>query len=140
MKKKVASLLLGIMVLAVAGGTDIVSAAGNYTDTSYNFSFQANQPNYTVSRPKRDTTSSYMKCTSCTQNTSYTAHVVATNGSSSRTYVDVSRGHVYRFTSGTTYKMLNWVRESGYSYGAIQGNPDYGYSFSASGVWSPDSI
>ena len=55
-------------------------------------------------------------------------------------YKDASRGHVYCFTTGTTYKMLNWVKEDGFSYAAIQGNPNYGYNFSASGYWSTDSI
>lgn len=75
-----------------------------------------------------------------TSGTSYTAHVVAQKSKSSNTYYDVSKGHSYKFVKGTTYKMINYVKESGYKYAAIAGNPNYGYSFKATGVWSPDSI
>ncbi|MEE1077622.1 MAG: DUF2712 domain-containing protein [Agathobacter sp.] len=141
MKKILAVLtfVICVMFCCISLGKQGVLAAGNYKDTSYSFSFQ-NRALYTQARSKNDYTSSYMKCTSCTSNTSYTAHVVATTSIFSNDYVDASRGHVYCFTTGTTYKMLNWVKEDGFSYAAIQGNPNYGYNFSASGYWSPDSI
>lgn len=36
--------------------------------------------------------------------------------------------------------MTNLVKERGYSIGAIAANPNYGYKFSAAGVWSPDNV
>ena len=79
MKKILAVLtfVICVMFCCISLGKQGVLAAGNYKDTSYSFSFQ-NRALYTQARSKNDYTSSYMKCTSCTSNTSYTAHVVAT--------------------------------------------------------------
>ena len=136
--KKIATFALCAATLVTIGGVNTY-AAGNYTDQTYTYNFK-NKQAYTDTRVKRDTTSSYMKCKTITSVTSYTAHVVAQKSKSSNTYYDVSKGHSYKFVKGTTYKMINYVKESGYKYAAIAGNPNYGYSFKATGVWSPDSI
>lgn len=35
--------------------------------------------------------------------------------------------------------MTSWVYENGYKYARIGASPNYSYSFTASGVWSPDN-
>ncbi|MBR4059307.1 MAG: hypothetical protein IKK03_05645 [Lachnospiraceae bacterium] len=131
------ALLTVVSVLQVA--TVSSNAAGNYRDTEYTFEFE-NEQLYTRLRAKQDNTSSYMKCNTCTTGTSYTAHVVAANRDTNTPYYDVSNGHTYLFTANTTYKMINYAYEYGYSYAAIACSPNYTYQFTASGLWSPDSV
>ena len=54
--------------------------------------------------------------------------------------VDVSGGHKYKFQTSTKQKMINYVKERGYGYAAIVGEPSTGKQFNAHGYWSPDSI
>ena len=129
-----ADVLTVVSILQV--GAVSSDAAGNYQDTKYVFAFEGEQT-YTTFREKRDDTSSYMKCESCTSGASYTAHVVGLSGSS---IYDVSNGHVYLFTTGTTYKMINYAYENGFGWAGIAAVPNYAYEFSASGLWSPDSV
>lgn len=137
-KKILGTILLSAMVFSVAGNASVF--ASNYQDTSFGFNFDNSQL-YTAARAKTDYTSMYMKCNSITKNTSYTAHAVGANSRTATTWIDCSRGNTYTFKSaGETHFMLNWVKENGYPYAKIAANPDYGYKFSASGLWSPDSV
>lgn len=113
--------------------------ASNYSDTTYSFYFktEAHGASYTEAREKQDDTSVYMKCDSTTY--SYTAFVVGLHDKYGIMY-DVSEGHSYTFNSGTVRKMINYVYEKGYKYAAIFAERNYSYNYSASGVWSPDSI
>ena len=131
------ALLTVVSVLQVA--TVSSSAAGNYQDTIFSFEFEGIQ-RFTEFREKEDSTSAYMKCNTCTTGASYTAHVVAANESNPAVSGDVSNGHTYLFTANTTYKMINYAYEYGFSYAAIACSPNYTYKFTASGLWSPDSV
>lgn len=113
--------------------------ANNHTDTSYTFTFRT-EMNGTSPREKTDTSSTYMKCTSIPSNRSYTAYVCGSNTISGNSVTDVSRGYNYLFQKDTVYFMRNWVHENGYKYATVMANRNYGTSFVASGVWSPDSI
>lgn len=113
--------------------------ASNYSDTTYNFYFktEAGGTSFTELREKQDDTSAYMKCYATTY--SYTGYVVAGQNKYGCFY-DASGGHRYTFNSGTVYKMINYVYENGYPLAAIYAERNYSYNYSASGVWSPDSI
>lgn len=76
-----------------------------------------------------------MKCTSA--GAAYTAHVY---GYKNGVTYDCSMGRTYQFTGGTTRYMINNVYESGLRSAGIYGTRNYGYSYIATGVWSPDSI
>ena len=131
-----ATMLTGMMVYLM--GT-IVTYANNYPNTPFEFNFNNSQC-YTTKRDKTDTSKMYMKCTSITSGTSYTAHAVGYNEYYDNVAHDFSRGKTYKFNSKDQYYyMTNWVRENGYKIGAIAANPDYGYKFSATGNWSPDN-
>ncbi len=140
-KKRIFSRML-VSVLTVVSvlqiGAVATNAAGNYKDTAFEFDF-CGEHKFTEFRDKEDNTSSYMKCNSCTSGTSYTAHVVGLDLYAAGIF-DASRGHVYVFTEGTTCKLINYVYEDGYEYAAIEAAPNYLYEFSASGLWSPDSV
>lgn len=133
------TLIGGICAVTVLMGNVTPVLANNHSDSTYTFDFK-NKQLTTDFRKKSDDSYMYMKCTSITNNRSYTAHAVANNTTSKKNYVDVSRGHTYRFTKGTTYKMVNFVNEDNYKYGAIAASPNYANSFTANGLWSPDSI
>lgn len=132
-----------ILALTVLGTNTMlqVDAAGNYSDTSYRFIFGEWQPYSgwkTEKRAKRDDTSSYMSCNSA-QGYSYTAKVCASNNPNDEWATDVGSPS-YRFYSGYTFYMINYVYEKGYSYATIKAQPDGNANFTATGVWSPDSI
>ena len=82
-----------------------------------------------------------MRCDGCEEvGTFYIAHVVASNSDRIDQRVDVSGGHKYKFQTSTKQKMINYVKERGYGYAAIVGEPSTGKQFNAHGYWSPDSI
>lgn len=140
MIKKMGCLGLVLFMLLSIGYVNQVGVfANNHADTSFNFHFRS-ELNATTPRQKKDKTSSYMKCISIPNNRSYTAYVCGTNSSSGDEITDVSKGNSYLFKSGTVKFMKNWVYEDGYRYACILANRNYGVSFNASGVWSPDSV
>ncbi|MDR1511886.1 MAG: hypothetical protein LBS56_00160 [Propionibacteriaceae bacterium] len=113
------------------------SAYASCTDTSFTYEwgiFSGTQR--TTVRYKDNTSSMYMYANSVPSGKSYTAYAT---GYSNGSYVDVSRGHLYQFVSGSTPRTLvNWVREDGYTYASIAATKDTTLGFTASGVWSPD--
>ena len=134
-----ATMLAGMMVCTVGG---ITTYANNNVDTNFSFQFQ-NKQSITPKRAKTDTSKMYMKCTSLSSGASYTAHAVAykSYSASDKVAIDCSAGKTYLFDSiGKHRYMTNLVKERGYSIGAIAANPNYGYKFSAAGVWSPDNV
>lgn len=136
-KKVIGTLLLSAMVVSMLG--DTCAFANNWKDKDFSFSFN-NAQKYTKAREKEDTSKLYMKCTSIGSNRSYTAHAVGCTSADSKNNVDCSRGYTYTFASAGTYHyMTSWVKENGYKYARIAANPNYGYKFTASGVWSPDN-
>lgn len=126
--------------VAVASNFSVfTNASGNWGDTSFKFNFQG-KTLYTAMRAKFDDTSSYMKCDSIVPARSYVAYVVGGKNDTDISHIDMSGGHRYTFTAGTTYKMINYVHENGYTYAGIASKPNYTTAFTATGVWSPDSI
>ena len=55
---------------------------------------------------------------------------------------DCSYGYTYTVSEPGVYRMRNWVYDGAvrYNYAAIYEAPTYGFKYTASGVWSPDSI
>lgn len=137
-RKIVGSCLLAFMVFSIMGNA--VTLANNYTDRDFLFSFDGRQLK-TMGSNKTDRSKMYMKCTSITSKTSYTAHAVGLRTPYAGTYYDCSDGNTYLFSyAGDYHYMTNWVYENGYAYGAVAASPNYAYEFSASGKWSPDNI
>lgn len=137
-KKILGTVLLSAMVFSVAGNTSVL--ANNWNDTGFSFAFN-NAQKYTPIRKKTDTSKMYMKCKSIAQNASYTAHAVGCKTANATTLVDCSKGYTYTFKkAGQYYYITNWVKEKGYGYASVACSPNYGYKFSASGVWSPDNV
>lgn len=137
MKKVIGSFLLAVMLFSTVG--DVVALANNSYDTSYDFSFNG-QVLYTTYREKTDRSKAYMKCNSITSNRAYTAHVMGRTSPISGVLTDCSNGYTYYFDhAGDYHYMINYVDEWGYNFACIAAAPDSSYSFSASGVWSPDN-
>lgn len=136
-KKRVSKMIILMMVLAI--GYTIPVLASNYTDTSFTFYFRSfsDGRSYTELREKQDDTSVYMKCNSTSYG--YTAHVVGAKDIFGTLY-DASGGHYYTFHTGTVQKMINYVYENGLSYAGIVAYRNYATDFTATGLWSPDSI
>ncbi len=136
--KKVSGLLVAGVILAGTVGMNTTVFANNYTDSNFSFNMN-NKMRCTNARAKTDTSKLYMKCNSVSiNNATYTAHAIGTN-STSATGTDCSRGYTYNFGAGTAHYMTSWVKESGYKYARIGASPNYSYSYTASGVWSPDN-
>lgn len=140
-KKKIATLITaGLSVMALYLSLP-VSAEGNYGDTSYYFRFENGEPEFTEARKKEDTTSSYIKCTYCSSNGPYFIASVCGMESTEPRYgiYDCSGGHVYAIRQGENCKLINYVKERGYSYACIKGTPIKNTTYDTYGVWSPDS-
>ncbi|MFR2836350.1 MAG: DUF2712 domain-containing protein [[Clostridium] nexile] len=129
-KRKIVAFLMAATMVTSMGA--MTANANNHSDSPFTFNF-SNSSVRTGARSKTDATSSYMKCKSA--GASYTAHVY---GLRNGTVQDCSMGRTYQFTGGTTRYMINNVYESGLRASGIYGTRNYGYSYTASGVWSPD--
>lgn len=141
MKKKFIVPLLVLSTLVFTNVISITQAAGNYSDTSYQYAFSDWQPSTgwnTVFRNKMDYTSSYMTCHAASGR-SYSASVMAGKTQSDTYRISVGSPW-YTFYAGTTIFMINYVKESSYNYASIQAKPSTSGSYTASGLWSPDSI
>ena len=140
MKKKLATMALAATLAVSVLGTNPVWAAknNNHSDTTYTYNFSEHCPYqgwHTSPRKKLDDTSSYMKCKKTTYG--YTGTVKGSNGDN---YEKEVNSPSYYFKSGTTKFMINYVYEKGYPYAVINAAPDVQTYFTATGVWSPDSI
>ncbi|MDE7271949.1 MAG: hypothetical protein K2N95_02645 [Lachnospiraceae bacterium] len=137
MKKMLSTAILSAMTFMMVGSIQV--HANNWKDRPFSFVFNGTQ-NYTEAEQKTDTSKLYMKCESITSGTSYTAHAIGYDPATGRN-VDCSRGYSYVFNKpGQSYYMTSWVYENGYRQAKIAASPNYGYSFSASGQWSPDNV
>lgn len=68
----------------------------------------------------------------------YNAWVSASNDKSE--YITEVGSPVYYFQAGYTRYMINYVKENNYKYAAISARPLSSGSYTAEGLWSPDSI
>lgn len=127
-----------VLVLTAVSSVGILSAnaANNHTDTTYSFDF-AIQDQWTVTpfRAKKDDSNSYMYCKAGTA--VYSARVWA--GEVDSCAFDVSHGYTYKLYAGNRAFMRNWAYEEGLPLAAIAGTRMSG-GYTASGVWSPDSV
>lgn len=118
-------------------------AAGNYGDTPFTYNFSSSIPIggwVTSARAKQDDTSSYMKCKVAPTNYKYKASVY---GAYSNGIYESVGSPQYTFAVNTTKYMINYVKEKeekNYTHARIFAVPDIASSWTASGVWSPDSI
>lgn len=137
MKKTLGAVVLSAMTLMMVSATQV--HANNWQDKDFYFSFNGAQK-YTAAAEKMDSSKLYMKCNNIKTNTSYTAHAIGYSPSTGKN-VDCSRGYSYTFSrAGQSYYMTSWVYENGYRWARIAASPNYSYSFSASGKWSPDNV
>lgn len=130
---------LAILAISVMGA--MTAFAANNVDTGFQFNFSAGQPRRTEWRAKKDSSNVYMSVQGLTGG--FTAHVVGSSSNlNSGMGIDCSRGYTYNIASTGVYRMRNWVYDGapGYGYAAVYASPNYGYGYSAWGVWSPDSI
>ncbi|WP_077615493.1 hypothetical protein [Caenibacillus caldisaponilyticus] len=139
--KKVYLFVLAIAVLLSIG--TITAFANNYSDTNFSFTFapQSSAPVYTQARAKTDHSSSYMKLKSLSRSDgAYYASVVR------KDHTNFSKTWTYRFDRtdlNVGRYLLNYAYEDdGETFVRIKAtravSPNIG--FTASGVWSPDSI
>lgn len=140
-KKKIATLITaGLSVMALYLSLPVRAEKG-YDDTSYYFRFENVEPVFTEARKKEDTTSSYIKCTYCSSNGPY--FIASVYGMDSREprygRYDCSGGHTYAIRPGESCKLVNYVKERGYSYACIKGTPVNNKDYDTYGLWSPDS-
>lgn len=142
-KKKIYGLVLSGAVVLSIGSFTAFAAEGNYGDTTYSYGFPiGTTTDYTDSRTKINDTSSYMKLKKLTGATSpsYIASVVDFNGNnfSKVWYVTFNKSSL---NQGRYIKNHAWEdnkKETAVRIKAVRGADKNG--FSASGVWSPDSI
>lgn len=140
MRRKIASAIAVVFILTLSMANWCM-AENNYHDTPYTYKFSNYTPYagwHTQPRPKLDYSSSYMSCTASSGLT-YTAWVSAAT-SNSDVFVANVGSPTYKFYAGYTTYMINYVRENGYSHAAIEARPDSAGSYTAEGLWSPDSI
>lgn len=139
MKSKLFSnLITTALILTAISSIGLLSAnaANNHRDTTYSFDFSI-QDQWTVTdfRAKTDDSNAYMYCKSGTA--VYSAKVWGGNVDTCAT--DVSHGYSYKLYAGNRAFMRNWAYENGCSMAAIAGTRMSG-GYTASGVWSPDSV
>ncbi|EOR25924.1 hypothetical protein A499_03403 [Niallia nealsonii AAU1] len=142
-KKKIYGLVLSGAVVLSIGSFTAFAADGNYRDEAYSYGFPiGTTTDYTDARTKINDTSSYMKLQKLTGATSpsYTASVVDFNGNnfSKVWYVTFNKSSL---NQGRYIKNFAWEdnkKEVQVRIKAVRGADKNG--FSASGVWSPDSI
>lgn len=136
-KKRISKIIVLVTVLMMC--FSVPAVASNYHDEAYTYYFKSTTQGVanTDLREKQDDTSAYMKCDSTTY--SYTAFVLGADSLYSILY-DASGGYHYTFSSGTVRKLINFVYENNLPYACIHAERNYSYNYSASGVWSPDSI
>ena len=137
--KKIFSLCFAAMMLVSVGGT--ISLANDHTDEGFSFSFPAGQTTMrrTRAREKEDASSMYIKC--------YTGdmkfEVWGFGYSDRKGNVDCPYKGPHYAAVGLPKYFPTLVKENGFDYGGIvayNSNSAYPYSWSSTGVWSPDSI
>lgn len=129
-----------LVIMCLFSLTMLPALASNHVDTSFRFSFSGGTPKQTAWRLKTDDSNVYMNVEYV--GAQFVAHVVGTNNSAVSTGADCSRGYTYSVSAPGEYRMRNWVHDGtpAYTYAAIYAAPAYGFSYSAYGVWSPDSV
>lgn len=137
--KKIFSLCFAAMMLVSISGT--IALANNHANTSFSFSFPAGQTSkrLTEVRAKEDTSSMFIRC--------YTGdmkfEVWGYGYSNDKGYVDCPYGGTHYAAVGVGKYFPTLVKENGFNEGGIvayNSNSGYPYSWSSTGVWSPDSI
>lgn len=138
-KRIIGAGLICFMLTTIVGS--VPALANNWTDEKFNFTFSKVQI-CTYPRAKTDSSKMYMRCDGITPGSSYTAHPVGCYSEQPSTVYDCTyNGNTYPFRSaGQYYYMYNLVYERNYPYGSIAASPNYAFTFTANGVWSPDNL
>lgn len=139
-KKKLGNrIVLGALMAMMVQATVVPVMAGNYLDTPFDFDFSGSDWQTTEERMKEDDTSVYMRCEwSATEGDCYAASVWGYSPSEDMEY-SVGNGD-YKFSAGTTRKLINWVYENDLEYAFIRAYQIGSGVGHFTGVWSPDSI
>lgn len=134
---KLKKLIIPAAICMILAGGVIPSFANNHGDTGFEYNFgNFYGARYTEGRRKMDASSSYMNCYGT--GSKYHAEVVANLGGGD--HADCGSPH-YTFSSGSVWKMNNYVHEKHYRNAAIKAWPALHINtFSAHGLWSPDSV
>ncbi len=140
-----------VSVVALVAMSPLFAKANNYEDTSWSFTVgEYGNTGLIVKegRRKEDASSSYIKCNNYyglqySKGTSFQATAYGSNSEIGGFINCVYNGKsstTYTVTSGSEYRMTNYIKEAGYSYGNIYYNASFNRNIIFVGVWSPDSI
>lgn len=144
-------MIIFMSAVALVAMSPLFVKANNYQVTSWSFTVgEYGNAGFIVDqgREKMDASSSYINCNNYygSTNSKGTSFQATAYGSNSRitgfincTYNGKS-STTYTVTRGTEYKMINYIREAGYSYANIYYNASQNKDIIFVGVWSPDSI
>lgn len=150
MKKLKKVFIMALAIISFSSVFAISASANNHSDTretigiaSYSYSWT------TAARYKEDMSYSYQKCVSTPQ--SYTSWVYGSTVNRP-TNVQQCNGNLtkpgnsgmgttrYTFTTGKVVYMNNWVRENNIPYAGMLFFGGTGSYYTASILWSPDSV
>lgn len=135
-KKLTAAGMCALMVISYFGIT--ASAAGNYKDAKFENKISTTE-SYTSAREKLDNTSSCIKITNASSYVLIKVYGLHSENDNSK--VDCTYGAPKVLTQSTTYTYLpNLVKEKGYTWARLGFTRAGSINFTASGVWSSDSI
>lgn len=131
---------LAVMLLIVGMYISPSVAKASY-DNPYGFAFDYDEDvDFTEKQVKNTYSSVGMECTNSeSEYAYYVARVFGVDDNEES--FDYSHGYEYTFYEGTSYEMLNWVRENGCNHACVKGigysvDGEYGTVFS--GYWNPD--
>ncbi|WP_054744118.1 DUF2712 domain-containing protein [Cellulosilyticum ruminicola] len=134
LKKIVSS---SIIIAGVASMLTVGVNANNHSDSSFSFNLGLFKTSSTTTyRGKEDNTSAYINCTSVsTSDGEFDVYVLGPSGA------DRTWGTPKTVRQGTETYLENSVYESGERKAALKGvRESWRSGFTASGLWSPDSI
>lgn len=151
-KNRIIKLVVIVMsAVALVAMSPLFVKANNYQDDPWSFTVGEYGNTGLLAekgRQKQDASSSYIKCSNYyglqgSQGTSFQATAYGSKSEIGGFINCTYNGKVattYTVTAGSEYKMINYIKEAGYSYANIYYNASYNRNIIFVGVWSPDSI
>ena len=130
----------GAMVMSIGGG---VVWANNCKDEYAHMSFDESAGeylDYTRGRDKQDTSCGYIKGVYSSNDYSFNATLVGSDGNDSHNYYEEFDLIDYDVFPGDEIWMYNYVKENGYDGAAIKCESNTGAEYSVGFLWSPDSV
>ena len=95
---------------------------------------------YTRGRDKQDTSCGYIKGVYSSNDYSFNATLVGSDGNDSHNYYEDFDLIDYDVFPGDEIWMYNYVKENGYDGAAIKCESNTGAEYSVGFLWSPDSV